>query len=215
MGGFSMGGLGSGRHSEHLVSRQDPLPAVTITELQKHHVFTCEETVPFANHTSPGDLIRPDKILGGQAQRVGDRVVFGFLVGTYGMLVAELKDRALKDRASQEDSPSKESNLSEKSKLSKESKPRFLTVSVGLSWSACNYGGERPWLLCPGRSEGPSEASEGPSEASERSCGRRVSKLYLDGPWLICRHCLGWGTEAIIPWKGLAVCIDRRRSGRV
>jgi hypothetical protein len=43
-----------------------------------------------------------------------------------------------------------------------------------LTWTPCNYGGERPWLVCPG-------------------CRRRVGKLF--GPRLslrrgwACRHC--------------------------
>ena len=197
-----MGGFGSGRHSQktmaqQLVGRQDPLPAVTLKELQKHHVFSQEESVHFANYTSPGDLIRPDQMLAGQARRVEDKLVFGFLVGTYEMLVAELKERA-----STEGKPSTEGSLS------KQGKTRFVTARVGLSWSACHFGGERPWLLCPGRSE-PSRASEGPCGVaeepcgpSEGCCGRRVSKLYLDGPWLVCRHCLGVGYESDHPWEG-------------
>ena len=42
---------------------------------------------------------------------------------------------------------------------------------VPLSWTRCNYGGERPWFLCP-------------------SCGRRVAKLY-GGAVFACRRCYG------------------------
>lgn len=41
--------------------------------------------------------------------------------------------------------------------------------AVGLSWTGCNYGGRRPWLLCP-------------------CCGRRVVILY-GGAMFACRHC--------------------------
>ena len=42
---------------------------------------------------------------------------------------------------------------------------------VGLEWAACNYGGKRPWFLCPAR-----------------GCGRRVAVLYGGGIFA-CRHC--------------------------
>jgi hypothetical protein len=38
-----------------------------------------------------------------------------------------------------------------------------------LAWTRCNYGGSRPWFICP-------------------CCGRRVAILY-DGDILACRHC--------------------------
>ncbi len=47
-----------------------------------------------------------------------------------------------------------------------------------LEWTSCNFGGARPWFLCPG-------------------CGRRVAILYGPDPEseaaeeeLLCRHCL-------------------------
>ncbi len=43
---------------------------------------------------------------------------------------------------------------------------------VPLSWTTCNYGGKRPWLICPGK-----------------GCGRRVAKLYLRKGYFLCRHC--------------------------
>ena len=45
---------------------------------------------------------------------------------------------------------------------------------VLLSWTACNYGGERPWFLCPAI-----------------GCSRRVSVLRLRGGVFVCRHCTG------------------------
>ncbi len=45
-------------------------------------------------------------------------------------------------------------------------------IKVSLSWSSCNFGGERPWFICPGK-----------------GCGRRIAKLYLVGKYFLCRHC--------------------------
>jgi hypothetical protein len=41
---------------------------------------------------------------------------------------------------------------------------------VSLSWTPCNYGGCRPWFLCPG-------------------CGRRAGVLVGAGARFLCRHC--------------------------
>jgi hypothetical protein len=43
---------------------------------------------------------------------------------------------------------------------------------VSLDWTACNFGGERPWFMCPGT-----------------GCGRRVAILYGPGKYFLCRHC--------------------------
>ncbi|MBA2713411.1 MAG: hypothetical protein H0U55_07655 [Rubrobacteraceae bacterium] len=43
---------------------------------------------------------------------------------------------------------------------------------VPLTWTACNFGGERPWFICPGA-----------------GCGRRVANLYASGRYFLCRHC--------------------------
>jgi hypothetical protein len=45
-------------------------------------------------------------------------------------------------------------------------------IKVPLSWTSCNYGGKRPWFICPGN-----------------GCGRRVAKLYLAGKYFLCWHC--------------------------
>jgi hypothetical protein len=42
---------------------------------------------------------------------------------------------------------------------------------VYISWSSCNYGGKRPWLICP-----------------MTGCGRRVAILYRQYTFA-CRHC--------------------------
>ena len=42
-----------------------------------------------------------------------------------------------------------------------------------IAWTPCNFGGFRPWFLCPGS-----------------ECGKRVAILYLSEPGhLLCRHC--------------------------
>ena len=43
---------------------------------------------------------------------------------------------------------------------------------VALEWTACNFGGKRPWFLCPGA-----------------DCGRGVAVLYGPGRYFLCRHC--------------------------
>lgn len=43
---------------------------------------------------------------------------------------------------------------------------------VPISWTPCNYGGRRPWFLCPGF-----------------GCGRRVAVLVAGSRFFLCRHC--------------------------
>ena len=43
---------------------------------------------------------------------------------------------------------------------------------VPLSWTPCNFGGERSWFICPGA-----------------NCGRRVAVLYGLGRYFLCSHC--------------------------
>jgi hypothetical protein len=47
---------------------------------------------------------------------------------------------------------------------------------VSLEWTPCNFGGERPWFVCPGAVNG-------------KRCGRRVAILYGPGKYFLCRHC--------------------------
>jgi hypothetical protein len=51
-----------------------------------------------------------------------------------------------------------------------------ISYAVPLTWSPCNFGGFRPWFVCPGVVKGV-------------SCGRRVAMLYLKGRYFLCRHC--------------------------
>jgi len=45
-----------------------------------------------------------------------------------------------------------------------------MTQEVMVDWTACNFGGYRPWLIC-------------------MNCGRRVAVIYLKGKYFACRHC--------------------------
>ena len=49
---------------------------------------------------------------------------------------------------------------------------KHVSEVVRLDWTKCNYGGLRPWFICPGA-----------------GCGRRVGKLYMVGVHFRCRHC--------------------------
>lgn len=46
-----------------------------------------------------------------------------------------------------------------------------LEYRVWIEWTDCNYGGRRPWFLCPAQ-----------------GCGRRVAILF-GGRYYACRHC--------------------------
>jgi hypothetical protein len=50
---------------------------------------------------------------------------------------------------------------------------------VSFEWSACNFGGERPWFACPGA-----------------GCDRRVAILYGPGRYFLCRHCYDLAYES-------------------
>jgi len=50
---------------------------------------------------------------------------------------------------------------------------------VSLDWSACNFGGKRPWFVCPGA-----------------GCGRRVAILYGEGKYFLCLHCYDLSYES-------------------
>lgn len=47
-----------------------------------------------------------------------------------------------------------------------------LQYTVHLDWFTCNYGGKRPYFVCP-----------------NTRCGERVHKLYLRGKYFACRKC--------------------------
>ncbi len=49
-----------------------------------------------------------------------------------------------------------------------------LVERLRLTWTPCNYGGSRPWFICPGD-----------------GCGRRVAIVYGPTSPLLCRRCNG------------------------
>jgi hypothetical protein len=49
---------------------------------------------------------------------------------------------------------------------------------VPITWTACHFGGRRPWFVCAVYSSG-------------RYCGRRVAVLYGAGELFACRRCYG------------------------
>jgi hypothetical protein len=55
--------------------------------------------------------------------------------------------------------------------------------TVPLTWTPCNFGGERPWFLCPGVVMGV-------------GCGRRAAVLHAAGKYFLCRHCYGLSYES-------------------
>ena len=59
-----------------------------------------------------------------------------------------------------------------------EGRKEDVRYGVALSWSACNFGGSRPWFICPGVVNGV-------------HCSRRVALLYLSQHLFLCRHCHG------------------------
>ncbi len=76
---------------------------------------------------------------------------------------------------------------------------RDFDYPVFLSWTPCQYGGARPWFLCPAR-----------------GCGRRVAILY-GGAVFACRHCyrLAYESQRERDYNRLAGRADniRRRLG--
>lgn len=56
---------------------------------------------------------------------------------------------------------------------------------VNITYSSCNFGGKRPYLLCPG-------------VVSGNHCGRRVGKLFAGGRYFLCRHCyqIAYGSQS-------------------
>lgn len=67
-----------------------------------------------------------------------------------------------------------------------ESNKKSVDYTVHIARTACNFGGERPWFVCPGIING-------------RVCRRRVAKLYLKFGYFLCRHChdLSYETQQV------------------
>lgn len=51
-----------------------------------------------------------------------------------------------------------------------------IAQTIRITQADCNYGGQRPYLMCPGVVNG-------------QRCGRRVAKLFSGGRYFLCRHC--------------------------
>ena len=51
------------------------------------------------------------------------------------------------------------------------------SYTVDLDWTPCNFGGKRPWFLCPANGSEPGSY-----------CKRREAVLY-GGAFFACRHC--------------------------
>jgi len=61
--------------------------------------------------------------------------------------------------------------------------PEKIAYTVPVVWTPCNFGGRRPWFVCPGQ-----------------NCGRRVGKLYFPryalAKYYLCRHCYDLSYES-------------------
>ncbi len=56
---------------------------------------------------------------------------------------------------------------------------------ANLLWTPCNFGGSRPWFVCPGE-----------------GCARRVAILYGPGPGqLLCRYCRDLTYQSQRTWE--------------
>lgn len=64
---------------------------------------------------------------------------------------------------------------------------------VKIEWTACRFGGHRPWFICPANVEG-------------RPCRRRVVHLYGADRYFCCRHCyrLSYPSQSEKPFDRLA-----------
>lgn len=49
-------------------------------------------------------------------------------------------------------------------------RPRLMKAIIKISYTKCNFGGERPWFNCP-------------------ACTKRIAKIYFGGNYFFCRHC--------------------------
>lgn len=64
---------------------------------------------------------------------------------------------------------------------------------VGIDYTSCNYGNERPWFICP-------------------HCGKRVGKLYLRYGYFRCRSCqdLNYSIQQEDKWDRMMESVDRK-----
>lgn len=64
---------------------------------------------------------------------------------------------------------------------------------VGIDYTPCNYGNERPWFICP-------------------HCGKRVGKLYLKYGYFRCRSCqdLNYSIQQEDKWDRMMESVDHQ-----
>jgi hypothetical protein len=62
-----------------------------------------------------------------------------------------------------------------------------LVAHLRLTWTPCNYGGSRPWFVCPGE-----------------GCGRRVAIVYGPTSPPLCRLCRGLSYASQLRLRGAA-----------
>lgn len=75
------------------------------------------------------------------------------------------------------------------------------SYTVPIDRTDCNFGGKRPWFICPGVFNG-------------RACKRRVVKLYRRDGCFLCRHCHDLTYEARQSRNRYAVTLRRCQSIR-
>ena len=94
---------------------------------------------------------------------------------------------------------------------------RPIEQRVPIVWTACPFGGRRPWFLCS-------------VSANGRYCGRRVALLYAAGELFACRCCYdlayasqhealhhrGWvrRKRSECAWAVVPICLSRSRTSR-
>jgi len=61
-------------------------------------------------------------------------------------------------------------SLGSKLTIQQNNKPQSSAQHISLTWTACNYGGQRPWFLCP-------------------VCKRRAAILFWASEFFSCSHC--------------------------
>jgi hypothetical protein len=80
---------------------------------------------------------------------------------------------------------------------------KLIEQRVAITWTACHFGGRRPWFICP---------------VCSRDRGRRVAVLYELGGLFACRYCCGlaYACQQETPmYRGLAMAqkIRKRLAG--
>jgi hypothetical protein len=71
---------------------------------------------------------------------------------------------------------------------------------IAIRWSACRFGGERPYFTCPG-------------DVNGNVCARTVVKLYCAGRYYLCRHCyrLAYASQSEDQWDRASRRVNKHR----